>query len=237
MIDVLPKDGFDAAMDSVRKALATGRAVQSKWSRPFPDGETRHYDARCVPTERGTVVALVRDVTEYHRTLRELERSNEDLQQFAYMASHDLIEPIRGMIGSADIVLDELGPRLSEEDRVWLTRIKENATRMQHMVRDLLQFSRAGTNAVHTVWLDAAEEVHGILEDFRTKIAETGADVRVQSIPWVFYDRTMFRAVIGNLLSNALKFGRPGVPPKIEISGHGTVGGMVTLARPSPLPG
>lgn len=230
LYDVLPKEGAELALKAMNEALATRKLVHAQWSRPFPDGVVRHYDARAVPTSRGTCVVLVRDETDRVNALNELRRSNEDLQQFAYVASHDLQEPIRGMFVSAQVILEDLEPQLSEEHRKWLYRIRDNAVRLQRMVRDLLQFSRAGTNFSTTpVWFDAYEEIRGIQEDFKARIDETKATITVQAIPWVYYDRTMFRVVLGNLLSNALKFCRKGVPPKISIDGHGTMGGMVTL--------
>lgn len=217
--DVIPQHGADLAIESISKALATGKLVESQWSRPFPDGEVRHYNSRTVPTDRNTCVVLIRDETDRVNAIESLKRSNEDLQQFAYVASHDLQEPIRGMFVSAQVMLEDLSDSLGEEHRIWLERIKDNAIRLQRMVRDLLQFSRAGAStALSPVDFDASAEVRSVLEDFRATIEETHAEVSVADLPWVRYDRTMFRVVLANLLSNALKFVRKGDAPRVRIS-------------------
>jgi signal transduction histidine kinase len=191
--------------------------------------EGSHFVARARRTRINTVVYVVQDETEQVETLNELQKSNDYLQRFAYFASHDLQEPLRGMHGPAQVLLDEVGPKLEPTERKWLEYIHANSERAHAMVRDMLEFSRSGTQPPKPEFFDGELAVLEVLDSFRAAIEERSATVTVKRIPHLYYDRVKFMAMIANLLSNGLKFHRDGVDPVVEISGRGTSSHMVTI--------
>ena len=232
--EVVAQEGADLAIAAFSKALETHQLVTEKWSRTFPDGAVRHYEARVVDTPDGTCIAHIRDVTDDRERaeslqvlLRELQRSNEYLQRFAFMASHDLQEPLRGMHGPAQVLLEELGPLIPPEHHRWLEHIHRNAVRAQTMVRDMLQFSRAATGLAEPELFESQEAITDVVDSFKVTIQERKATLIVDpDLPFLYYDRVRFRGILGNLLSNALKYAKPDVLPQVTISGGRTPKGV-----------
>jgi signal transduction histidine kinase len=189
-----------------------------------------HFVVRARRTRINTVVYVIQDETDQVQTLHELQRTNDSLQRFAYVASHDLQEPLRGMQGPARILLEELGGTLTPDQLKWLKHIHSNAERAVAMVRDMLEFSRSGTQLSNPEFFDGDLAIQEVLASFQASVVEKHATVTVKGIPGIYYDRMKFQAIIANLLSNALKFRRPGVPPIVEIAGRGTSVDMVTVS-------
>ena len=145
-----------------------------------------------------------------------LNRSNENLQQFAYVASHDLQEPLRKIQSFGDL----LKARYTEangEELVYLERMQSAARRMSGLIKDLLDYSRISTrrDANGPVALD--EVVRLVLSTLELTIQETGAQLSLEPLPTVLGDVTQFNQLFQNLLSNALKFRRPGIAPRIAV--------------------
>lgn len=147
----------------------------------------------------------------------ELARSNEELDQFASIASHDLQEPLRKVRTFTEQVTVMEGDRLSDKGRDYLTRANGAAERMQKLIEDLLTFSRVSTQGRPFVAVDLGETVQAVLDDLESQIAETGAVVRVHEMPIVVADPLQMRQLLQNLVSNALKFRREGVVAEIDI--------------------
>lgn len=148
----------------------------------------------------------------------ELERSNADLEQFSYVASHDLQEPLRAIAGYLELLADQLGDRLEGEERTWLDRAAESAHRMYAMIADLLTYARAGVDAEEPVAVDLDESVQRAVEAVDASVRESGATVRcngplgaVRAVP-LDVDR-----VLQNLLANALKY-RGDAPPVVSVA-------------------
>ena len=214
-------------MDAVFDGSHDGEPI--RYPVDYKDGSRRWWEARAALTANDTAIFITRDITD--AILREdaLEAMNSRLQRFAYFASHDLQEPLRGMHGPAKILLEDW-EELDAEERVrWLRHIHRNSQRAQAMVKDMLAFSRAGTRDASPEVFDSGKAVAEVIEGFDVRIAELDAKVEVSSMPLVNYDRTKFMAIIGNLLSNGLKFRRPGVQPVVKISGDGSVADMVNI--------
>lgn len=229
--DIVDPEGAELAISQIRRTLESGQVETGTWSRKFPDGVRRHHNARSVRSDRGTVIVLVRDVTEEVNRAETLERSNEDLRQFAYVVSHDLQEPLRGLVNATEVLREEMGScEKNDEITKWMGFVQNDARRMQKMISHLLEYSRAGTMAIQPEDFEAKVELDTILHDFRQKIAETGASIEIVSLPRVHYDRMMFRLVFSNLLSNALKFTKEGEAPKVRISGAQTIGDMSSIS-------
>ncbi|MGH2872353.1 MAG: sensor histidine kinase [Solirubrobacteraceae bacterium] len=148
---------------------------------------------------------------------RELARSNEELEQFASIASHDLQEPLRKVRTFTEQLTVIEAERLSDRGREYLVRANNAAERMQTLVADLLRFSRVTTQARPFDELDLAAVVREALDDLSVAIEGAGAEVHVGELPTIRADALQMRQLMQNLISNAIKFRRAGVSPRIEI--------------------
>jgi PAS domain S-box-containing protein len=211
-------------------ALARGEPFDIEFRVVHPTGEVRwlaaigrgHYD------ETGTLVRVLGvnlDITERKETelriaryANEVERSNEELQRFAYVASHDLQEPLRSIISFSQLLERRYRGKLDQDADDYIGFIVEGGLRMQALIRDLLQFSRVETQARPLAPTDAREVVADVLRAMRTLLRETGATVMVDDLPVVKADGSQLEQVFSNLIANAIKYRRPGVPPEVRIS-------------------
>jgi len=147
----------------------------------------------------------------------ELARANAELQDFAYIASHDLQEPLRKIQSFSQRVRDKFSDDIPEQGRDYLDRMHKAAARMSGLISDLLELSRVTTKAkpFTSVDLDAvAREVAGDLE---ARLEQTGGAIEIGELPRIEGDRTQLRQLLQNLLGNALKFHRNDVPPRVKI--------------------
>ncbi len=149
--------------------------------------------------------------------IQQLKASNEELERFAYVASHDLQEPLRKIIVFGGRLFKEYNNRLDEEGRSFLDRMLKASERMQMLIRNLLAFSRSSTTT------DAVEEVDlnlllsTVLSDLEVMIEQKAAVIDVGELPKIKAVAAQFRQVFQNLIINALKFSRDGIVPRIEI--------------------
>ncbi|HLZ36938.1 MAG TPA: PAS domain-containing protein [Mycobacteriales bacterium] len=169
--------------------------------------------------------ALGRRAGELERANAELARANAELAEFAYVASHDLREPLRTIAGFADLLAERSGERLDAEGTEFLDFIRQGVDRMQELISALLAYSRVGTQPVSLGPVDTNELVDEVLQALRGKIDATGADVLVADLPVVTADRVQLGQVFQNLVANALTFVAPGVAPRISISAEPDTGG------------
>jgi signal transduction histidine kinase len=151
---------------------------------------------------------------------QELARSNAELEQFASIASHDLKEPLRKVQTFTQQLSDKDGAHLSEEGRDYLHRATSAGRRMQDLIDDLLKFSRVATQGRPFEQVDLTAVANGAVSDLETVIHDSGGSVEVGELPTVTADPLQMRQLVQNLLSNALKFHREGVPPRVEINGQ-----------------
>lgn len=149
-------------------------------------------------------------------TMQELERSNRELQDFAFVASHDLQEPLRKIQAFSDRLISR-SDKLDEQEKDYLGRMQSAARRMQQLIDDLLSYSRVTTRAKTMVSCDTRAIVEGVLLDMETSIGQEHARIHIDELPSVWGDATQLRQVVQNLLSNAVKFHSPEQPPDITI--------------------
>jgi len=143
---------------------------------------------------------------------------NHDLKQFAYVASHDLREPLRKLRMFGDRLRDRRGDALDERGRDYLERMRAACVRMDQLLRDLLDFSRAIGAAPREERVELDALVSEVLAGLDLRVEETGGRVIVESgLPVVRGDPTLLQQLFENLLTNALKFHRPGVPPEVRV--------------------
>jgi len=148
---------------------------------------------------------------------RELARSNDELQQFASIASHDLQEPLRKIRMFGDRLVKRVGDDLSAETKDDVERIQGAALRMQRLIDDLLSFARVTSREREFEPTDLSTVTAEVVGDLEARIEELDADVRVGELPVVHADKVQMRQLMQNLISNALKFHRPEERPVVRI--------------------
>ncbi|MBU0482186.1 MAG: PAS domain S-box protein [Proteobacteria bacterium] len=150
---------------------------------------------------------------------RELGRSNAELQQFANIASHDLQEPLRKVLSFGERLNDLYGERLDEKGRDYLERMRIASYRMQQFIEDLLSFSRVTTKAKPFQKTDLNQVIAEVLSILEVRLEESGGRVESEELATIDADTFQIKQIFQNLIANALKFNRKGVPPRISISG------------------
>jgi signal transduction histidine kinase len=146
-----------------------------------------------------------------------LQRSNRELQDFAYVASHDLQEPLRKVQAFAGRLLARYAGVIDEEGRDYLERMQNAGKRMQNLITDLLTFSRVNTQARPFEPVKLAKIVHEVLSDLEVRIQQTSGSVEVEELPVIDADPLQLRQLFQNLISNALKFHQPDLSPRVRI--------------------
>ncbi len=149
---------------------------------------------------------------------RELVRSNQDLDEFASIASHDLQEPLRKVTAFGERLKKTYGDNLDDRGKDYLDRMLRGTVRMQRFITDLLKYSRAGAKSGPLAPTDLNRLVEDVLIDFEFRMEENGAKVQVEPLPIIEGDKVQLRQVFANLIGNALKFIRKDVVPQITIS-------------------
>ncbi|PSB23224.1 PAS domain-containing sensor histidine kinase [filamentous cyanobacterium CCP2] len=167
----------------------------------------------------------IRDVTHRKRSEAELrqfakrlEQSNQELQDFASVASHDLQEPLRKIQTFGDRLQAKYADTLSDEGLDYLRRMQNAAHRMQTLINDLLTFSRITTEAKPFVQVNLTNILHDVLSDLEITIQQTSACIAITELPTIEADPTQMRQLFQNLISNAIKFHKPNIPPQIKLS-------------------
>jgi signal transduction histidine kinase len=136
----------------------------------------------------------------------ELGRSNRDLEQFAYVASHDLQEPLRMVASYTQLLAERYRGKLDEDADKYMGYAVEGALRMQALVHDLLTFSRVGRNGVERKNIDSSQAVREALQNLAVSLQESGAVANQSTLPVVHSDRTQLLQLFQNLIGNAIKF-------------------------------
>lgn len=147
----------------------------------------------------------------------ELARSNADLEQFAYVASHDLQEPLRSVVGFTSLLSRRYEGKLDENADRFIGRAVAAASRMQVLINDLLSYSRVGRNLEDPEVIDVEALLAHEVDGLQTSIEESGADITYGQLPSIVADSSLMGQVFRNLIGNAIKF-RGDEPPKVHVS-------------------
>ncbi|MFL6260494.1 MAG: sensor histidine kinase [Thermoanaerobaculia bacterium] len=153
------------------------------------------------------------------RSTLELERSNRELQDFAFVASHDLQEPLRKIQAFGDRLRGKHGEALGPEGLDYLERMQRAAHRMHVLINDLLTFSRVTSRGQPFVPADLGQIAREVLSDLEVRVEQTGGRVEIGELPTIDADPLQMRQLLQNLIGNALKFHRGGEPPHVTVSG------------------
>lgn len=152
-----------------------------------------------------------------HRRAAELARSNEELESFASIASHDLQEPLRKVRTFTEQLTVLEADRLSEKGRDYLVRANSAAERMQNLIEDLLKFSRVSTQGRPFELVDLGEVATRVVGDLENQVEEAGASVDIGPLPVITADPLQMQQLMQNLISNAIKFRRPDAAPEVKV--------------------
>ncbi|MDB5196847.1 MAG: domain S-box-containing protein [Flaviaesturariibacter sp.] len=185
-------------------------------------------------------VAFIRDITEQRqaeieleRKSKELERSNTNLEEFAHAASHDLKEPIRKVQTFASRLKETLAGKMNDTEKNYFNRLETAAQRMGLLVDDLLEYSHVSQGEEHMEEIDLNKKLRIVQEDLEVAIEEKKAQIIIEPLPVVRGHRRQLQQLFQNLLSNALKYTRPGVIPQISVTATEVKGSDTGLSLPA----
>ena len=171
------------------------------------------------------MIAVIKDITDRKQTekvladsARNLQRSNQALQEFAHIVSHDLQEPLMLIQAFSRKLREKNKTTLAEQSCHYLDRIDSSAGRMQELINSLLQYSRVTGKAGQFEQVDLTEVVKGVLDDLALRIKKTGAAIAITDLPVIEADPVQMRQLFQNLIANSLKYHRPDTAPEIHIS-------------------
>lgn len=214
----------------LEEAAATGRVEDESWrvrrdgttfwanvvitALRDETGELRGYGkvTRDLTERRAQEEALRRSRDELEQTTRELRRSNADLEQFAFSASHDLQEPLRKIASFTQMLQSRYAGQLDDRADTYMELTVSGAKRMQTLIHDLLAFARAGHGDVVMRDVELSEVLAEVRSDLSAAVEESGAAIEVGDLPRVTGDRSLLTQLFQNLIANAVKFHGGGAP-------------------------
>jgi PAS domain S-box-containing protein len=157
------------------------------------------------------------DITERKRTTEDLRRSNQDLEQFAYVVSHDLQEPLRVVTGFTKLLQDHYKGKLDQDADQYLHYMVDGSFRMSHLITDLLAYARVNTGGRNPSVVSCQAVLDKAMANLGTAISESGARVTHAPLPDLLVDESQIVQLFQNLIGNAVKFRREGVAPTIHV--------------------
>ncbi|HET6253406.1 MAG TPA: ATP-binding protein [Puia sp.] len=234
LADIRPEEDVGLLMADIEKVRKNPVSVRaSQWRHVRKDGEVIDVEVTSHPVEldghRARMVAVV-DVTERREHERQLQRlygdlakraaelsaSNAELERFAYIASHDLQEPLRMVSSFLQLLQKKYGGQLDAKADQYIHYAVDGSERMKALIMDLLEYSRVGTGKEGFDWVDCGKIMTEVEDVFGEQIAAAGARLEIGPLPRVWGDKVQFAQLLQNLLSNALKYASD-KPPVIVI--------------------
>ncbi len=171
------------------------------------------------------IIGTAQDITDPYKAQQmlldkthELEETNTELKKFAFIASHDLQEPLRKILTFSSLLQSEAAQHLNEKSRMYMDKIVSSSTRMQKLIDDILQFSSLRADEDSFQLVDLNSIIQHMLSDMEIMISDTGAEVHVQNLPVIEAIPFQMGQLFQNFLSNAIKFRKPEITPMVYIS-------------------
>jgi PAS domain S-box-containing protein len=201
-------------------------------------GEVNYYEARIAPLEEDEVILVLRNMTplkaiqndlreqntkldQKNRLLQKYIESNLQLENFAYIASHDLREPLRTIRTFAQYLNRDIGSELDQKNRSHLDFVIGAANRMNQLIEDLLKYSTVNSDTMTNEPIELPDLLDAVLQELQSTITAQEADIQLVDIPARIYGSpARIKQLFQNLISNAVKFRKPEVPPQITIRGE-----------------
>lgn len=227
----------DGIFDMYRNSFEGGEPQRKEVHYNF-GGEDKYLDLQSIRIDHQLLVTMTdytslrKSQMKLEQTINALERSNTNLEDFAYAASHDMKEPLRKILTFLDRLKNALGPRLEENETRLFDRIEISAQRMQLLVDDLLEFSHVSEQTQLQESVNLNDKVQKVLSDLELLLEEKKAQVIVHPLPTVEGNRRQMQQLFQNLISNALKYSKPDVAPVITITSRDVKGSEVTAPIP-----
>lgn len=189
-------------------ALSNGKGAHV-WAVVSPLND---YDGKRIGT-----IETIRDITAIKEAEANLARSNSELEQFAYVASHDLQEPLRKIAGFTELLANRYKGKLDEKAESYMEYIVDGATRMRSLINDLLKYSRIMRSSRELEDTDCSAVLSGVLRDIELAAKESNAEIVCGPLPTIQADRKQLGQLFQNLIGNAIKY-RGAAPPRITIT-------------------
>jgi PAS domain S-box-containing protein len=225
---VIHPDDMEYARQRVDEIFSTIKAGTIQLRFVAKDGRVVHVETHTSyemqPNQASAVYGVIMDITErkqYEQALSEyaanLRRSNEELEQFAYIASHDLQEPLRMMISYLQLIEQRYADKLDEDGLEFIRFAVDGSTRLKTLINDLLMYSRMQTKRADFKPVALGSVIERVLEDLQLSIEDTNATITCDALPTVSGDEAQLTQLFQNLISNGLKFHRD-EPPSVHIA-------------------
>ena len=215
-------------LEAAKEAAASGRETRREYETSDGHSERTWLDCRFTPFISNGEPHLLLSVDDISTAKRaeidlqgyaaKLEQSNRDLQEFAYIASHDLQEPLRKVLAFGDRLVNKYGDVLDDTGRDYLKRMRDASQRMQTLINDLLTFSRVSTRAQPFVRVDLSSVAEEVVSDLENQLERTQGKVVCGKLPVIEADLTQMYQLLQNLINNGLKFHQDELPPVIQVS-------------------
>lgn len=213
------------------------RKAELGYQRAFKEGEVRDYElqiqhrkgqvtpvlyhASVYKDDEGEVIGIfasARDITDIKELIEDLKRSNKELQSFAHITSHDLQEPLRTIASFTQLLQRRYEGKFDSDADEFMDYVVNASARMKGMIQGLLEYSRIGAHGEKFKAVNVEEVLKNVLLNLRATINENHAVITHDHLPTVIADKLQINRLLQNIISNAIKFKKPDVPPKIHIS-------------------
>ncbi len=226
LLDIRPSSEIAALQKWRAAGNASGKSF-ALWRHRKKNGELIDVEVSAddlIFDGKAARLVLAHDVTERMRAELKLKRSlielgarNRELHDFAFIASHDLQEPLRKVRAFADRLVQNYSPVLQAQGLEYLTRMSSAVARMQRLIDALLDYSRVLSHSHSLVQVDLDLVLRGVLDDLDERLRDSGGVVNLERLPVVWGDASLLGQVFQNLIVNALKFHKPGRPPIVHL--------------------